>query len=202
MAKQNKKNKYWSAKKIILGFVGLIVGIVLIVSATSVISWQLDRQKFTALDTQMQTIHERLNPVDPSLEWTYTKGCKGDGTFTNTPHCLTSMTVKKTETTPKSYSDLYTKYKNVLGTYSEISQTGVTSDNPSLLSSKGFVNTESNTTYDLKATKIQCFLSGSLKGTGRAEADLVGTPIPTKDATATLVFSCEAEARDFWYQHQ
>jgi len=198
--------------KIILFLPLIIIGLFALfiagVYATDPIFDRLDHDKFTNLDTQMQSIYNSLKMASGGVDnWNYSTSCDVElaGDFpTGKYYCTALISMEKTVTSVEEINGLQSKYYPIVDKSTSLKQkTELDLQNPNdfgerfVVSSayKEFSEIKSgiDCSYLLKVNQMDDLVGGF------SDNDSYGSTIEGQNGVAVISLRCRNIARDYWY---
>lgn len=209
---QNDKHLVKKTAKIVLIVILSPILLLILIFAwgyiTHTIFDKFDQDRFTKLDTQMQTIFQDLKTVSNGSDaWEYAAVCsanKSGWITTGDYNCITSISMQKTVTSVQEVKNIQEKYYPVINRSTMLTQK--TELDPELPGDFGkkFVVSSAEKRYIEKQTGIECRY---LIQVGQTEESVneakdngeYGSPIVDNIGKATISLRCDETARDHWY---
>ena len=213
MSKTISTNKS-STKKIVkiiliipLALIGLIVIYVGAVFVTKPIFDRLDHDKFSKLDTQMQTIFGSLkSEANGADNWDYSTYCDSEmsGDFpTGRYVCTALISMEKTVTSAQEVSDLQTKYYPIIDGSNTLKQkTALDLELPGDFGKK-FVVSGAEKNYIEERSGITCnylLKLVQLDVSWKSNDNSYGSKLYGESGNARINLTCTETARDYWYK--
>jgi len=169
---------------------------------------KFDQDRFTKLDTQMQSLFHDLKTTSNNIDiWKYAAVCsanKSGWMITGDYNCITSISTQKAVTSVQEVNSMQEKYYSVINRSTILKQkTELDSELPGDFGKK-FVVSSAEKRYIEKQTRIECrylIQIGQTEGSVDEAKDNgeYGSPIVDKIGNATISFRCDETARDHWY---
>lgn len=170
----------------------------------------IDKDKFTALNTQMQSVYEKIKTASNGADdWKYSNTCISDRSGwmeTGVYHCVTSISTQKTITTVQELNDLQSKYYPVIDSSDTLAQ--ITNLNLQLPNDFGkkFVVSSAEKKYIEKKSDIKCtyliklYQNKEKDNSSFASNISYGSKINYDLGNVLVSLRCQDTARNHWYQ--
>ncbi len=188
---------------IILVPMAFLAMIILWTIVTNPIFDRLDHDKFTTLDTQMQSVYQKLlNASDGADEWKYNTNCDDvSQNWLGPPDylCTVRISTQKTISSVKELNDLQAKYSPMIDATNElaVSSNGIRSAGGF---GKDFNVSLAYKDYTERKTSIVCSFETALQQTDyRTKDNDLGSPIDGAKGNLNISVTCEESARSHWY---
>ena len=194
---------------VLLTPIALIILIIALYFGTKPIFDNLDHDKYNTLNTQMQSLFEKVKTTSNGAdEWKYANVCISDRTGwmeTGVYHCVTSISTQKTITTVQELNDLQAKYYPVINSSDILTQQ--TELDPELPSGFGkkFVVSSAEKDYTENKSGVECTYLIKLYQNKRDtnlsyEANnSYGSEINNGLGNVFVSLRCQGTARNHWY---
>ena len=192
MKRQNNKKT-----PVFITVITIFIALILVVSAIILFARQLERQKFLGLDGRMEKLSQELNAVDPSLKWTYERGCNAYGTFGERANCKVNSYTRDNISSVAKFEEIYNKYHKFFSSNSMLTQAQPAFRDPDLPRTE-LENTTLNSSFKDKTSSLKCNFFGVLES-DQTKHDIAGTAIAVSPAEMKMTFTCEEHTAGFWY---
>jgi len=188
---------------ILIGLLAIYIGFIL---ATDSLFDRLDHDKFANLDTQMQTVFQKIKAAsNGDDDWKYTTSCDFEmsGDFqTGRYICKSLISMEKTVTSAQEVSDLQAKYYPIVDNSDALKQkTELDLELPGDFGKK-FVVSGAEKNYIEKKSGIVCNYSNQLlqsDSNASVDSGLYGSQIIGPIGFVDIRLECTETARDYWY---
>lgn len=215
MIKTINTNKSPTRKTIKIFIIILLTPVILILLGillyfgTKPIFDKFDQDKFTTLDTQMQSLYQKVKTASNGEdEWKYAAVCSEDTQnwmASGIYDCITSISTRKTITSVQELNDLQTKYYPIVENSDIWSKHDAASTKSAGDFGKKFSVSLAYNDYVERKTEIKCGYQIQLAQTNKntnneTDNNNLGSAIIGNQGEFFISLRCDGTARNHWYK--